>query len=166
MLFLQLCCNEVYRILTTDPFDACSVHTSSTALNTRTHISACGQWFNGSSSALCYLLPSPSAVFTHPPFSPCPSLLLSHLYWWSEPGRYPSGPLTYPGNASVPANNNGLRTAKFAQECRACVYGCAWVSARPFVPVLIMHITSASTFMRKCRLAFTYWCFIAACHCH
>lgn len=164
MLFLQLCWNEVYRILTTDPFHACSVHMAqlhSVPARTSPRVD------NGSMDPRPFLR---SAIFchlpllTHPPFSPSTSLLLSHLYWWSEPGRYPSGPLTYPGNASVPANNNGLRTAKFAQEYRACV--CVWVSARPFVPVLIMHITSASTFMRKCRLAFTYWCFIAACPYH
>lgn len=38
-----------------------------------------------------YLLPSPSPPLNIPQFT---LFLLSHLYWWSESGRYPSGALT------------------------------------------------------------------------
>lgn len=38
------------------------------------------------------LLSSAIFLFSIPPFALF--LLLSHLYWWSESGRYPSGPLT------------------------------------------------------------------------
>lgn len=82
---------------------------------------------------------------------------------------------TSTGGLSLVGIHQGPSLTPAMLQCRRTITGsgrpsllrntehvCVWVSARPFVPILIMHITSASTSMRKCRLAFAYWCFIAA----
>lgn len=130
-------------------------------LNTPVHLNSWDNRFSSFSLPLPWILSSASSspLFSTPPFTLSP--LCSHLYWWSESGRYPSGPLTQPSNASVPMNNAGPERAKFVHEQWLCV---GKLSVHPCVLVLIMHITSASTW-RICKEIQLHFCTPAHCVC-